>query len=545
MSRNSTYLYFLIGGFLLLLLLPMSNNLLNYFTPAKLEGAFTLKEKPTITSESWFNYEFQPKYEAWLEENIGFRPTLIRIYNQFNYSIFNNSNASSVFIGKEDVLYQEGYFNTYIGSNYVGKEKVMKSVRKTSYIQEKLKSKNVPFLFVMAPGKVSIYPEYLPSIRQKEVPDTTNGHMYAKYFEQNAVNFIDFNEIFLQLKDTVSYPLFPKGGIHWSGSAVAFAADTIFRKLGALANINFPEIVVSKGRSTDNDFVFTDNDLEKLMNLLFPTDAWTLHYPKLEFRNVSKKKPRILIVGDSFAQSFFGFGPYYNSLFSNQSRYWQQYEFGYWAQDTSENYYQIEKSNLVETVESFDMVMVISTEINMHDLGMGFIDELYASYLNPTNIDYADAKTIGYFDFEDSDNIAETRLTGDIQDSTHGSYAHYLTKKKTFSRTFQLPQEVFHLVDNQIELVISVDYWIDSISDAFENEVKLVAELNSMEPAANLKFDTWGLTTPEIQPKQWNTKTVTYKTLAPSDNFAMKVYVYNVGETPILIDNFKVQEAKF
>src|SRR5690606_16381177 len=98
--------------------------------------------------------------EGYINDEIGFKPWFVKIKNQIEYSLFDKVNASNVIVGKNDVLFQDFYISALLGHDFLGEETIKTKVSKLKYVQDELAKNNVQFLFVIAPGKASFYPEY-------------------------------------------------------------------------------------------------------------------------------------------------------------------------------------------------------------------------------------------------------------------------------------------------------------------------------------------------------------------------------------------------
>lgn len=371
----------LLAVFFLVIAFPAINKELKLVRVHELDGAFYPLPEPVLTLDSWFSGEFQKAYSPWLEENIGLRPFFIRVFNQFRYSIYREATAHGCMIGRERVLYHTGYYEAYIGSNSIGREKTREQVGKMKYIQDRLEEKGISFLYVMAPGKVSVYNEYLPAYLDDEACDTSNNKLVARECLEQGVHHIDFATYFKSMKDTIAYPLFPKGGVHWSGYGTSLAADSIFPYLEEISGKDLRDFSAHPGYEANGEYVWTDNDIEKSFNLLFPMQSWTLYNPDVRFEeDTSKVSDRILLVGDSFTQSLFFFYDYFNSLFTDESRLWTGYALSLWYDKQGETVfyeYEKDKSHIKEEVLQFNYVMILTTEINTHNFGFGFVDDLY------------------------------------------------------------------------------------------------------------------------------------------------------------------------
>lgn len=366
----------------LVLITPLLQKEFSFFNETPLKGAFTPITEPDLILENWFSGEYQLQYEKYFNDSIGFRSLFVRINNQLEYSLFDNVSAQGIVIGKEGVLYQEVYIQSYLGEDFIGDEKIISEVKKIDFVQKELLKRGKKMLYVIAPSKASIYPDNFPSVYDTLSKTTSNYDAYIKYFNQYDIEYFDVRTYFMQIKDKVQYPLFPKNGTHWSGYGVALVADSIYNRLSILFNKDLANIEILPGREDSINLEFTDNDIGKALNLYFEQPNWKMYYPKINFHSHGKSRINALIIGDSFAQSFFGFGHYFYYIFSQNSKYFNYYKTIFWPHIHDDNMRNIGSYNLSELVNENELIMVIFTEQNLNGNSFGFFDDLYVLFKN-------------------------------------------------------------------------------------------------------------------------------------------------------------------
>ena len=363
------------------LIIPDIQKRVKIVDEAKLDGVFTLAEKPVFSKENFFSGKFREQYQQYVEDHIGFRNTLIRIRNQFEFSLFKTPHACNVIVGKNNVLYQDFYVDAYFGKDLLSKGKVDEKVNKFIFLQNELAKKNITLVMLIAPGKVSFMPENLPSYIDVKNAKTNNYDLFAEEMTKQNANVVDIRKYFLKIKSTSKYPLFPKCGTHWSGYGLTLVADTLFKYIENKSGMDLVNFHLEQGNSTDENLRFTDDDIGKGMNLLWDIPSWEMYYPNVIFeKDETKKKPDILTIGDSFNQSFWGFYPYFSELFGSNSQFWYYNKIVSWPDSLVEKYIDTEKLDIVKETESRNIILIVTTEHNIVNFGFGYIDKLYSIY---------------------------------------------------------------------------------------------------------------------------------------------------------------------
>jgi len=342
----------------------------------KLEGSFELAQEPAFNKEAWFDGLYQENFNKYANDMLSGRDFLIRSYNQYRYNLFDVVNAHGTIKGKENVLFQDFYIEALKGLDIVDTSKVNKDVSEFKSLQVALKKLHKSLVLVIAPGKASFYPEYLPDSIKIDADCPTNYSLYTKALTSNNVHFIDLKQFLISKKSETKFPLFPRSGTHWSGYAVTLVMDTLSKYIESESGFDLIDFKSEKGIVTDRDMRFTDDDIGKALNLLVPIKNWPMYYPNVVFeKNASKKKPGILTIGDSFNQSFWGFYPYFSELFNEKSRYWYYNKVIGWPDSIQSKYIDVHNLDLYDEIKQRDIIMIVTTEQNLKTFGFEFVHE--------------------------------------------------------------------------------------------------------------------------------------------------------------------------
>ncbi len=369
----------LLPALLLLLLLPALQARLRLVRVRKLGGYVADQVPPPRPSFSWAGLRdnsYQTQLEAYLAANLGFRAELIRLRNQLAYSFFYTAHANHVLVGRDQVLFEERPIYAYLGADFVGDAVVQHHVRRFRAMQDTLARRGKLLVFVAVPSKASFMPENLPDYFRQQRPQRSNYQAYAAALRAAGVNFLDLSHAFHQWKDTASFPLFPRGGIHWSVYGASLAGDTLLHYLAH----HYPHGLraVRAGRAAvSTDPQSNDDDILRAMNLLWQPAAYPMAYPTFRVQPLApgQRRPNLLLIGDSF--SWLIMHPFISQVFdAKQSRFWfYNREVAWpakapegpdvWALDRKQQYL------------SRDIIVVMFTEYNMLNLDGGFSDNAY------------------------------------------------------------------------------------------------------------------------------------------------------------------------
>jgi hypothetical protein len=356
-----------------MLYLPFLQQQFKLVERVELNGAIVQTRPKKLTLKSWFDGTYQAEQEKHINENFGFRNHLIRLHNQFAFSVFKRAKANGVVVGKNNYLFELGYINAYYGNDFIGADKIAVKMRQLRYVQDTLSKLNKSIFFVIAAGKGSFYPENFPDrcLQKKKV---TNYQVYKKYLQSYQINHIDFNSYFIQHKKTSKFPLYPQYGINWSHYGMFLAADSIVKYIEIIRNIDMPnlyykDVTISQPKETDYD-------IARGMNILDTLKSFNMAYPNILFeKKENKTMPSMLVVADSFYWGMFSFG--ISHSFS-ESHFW------YYNQEVyPDSHIKPLKTNEIKfsaEIQKHDVFMIMATETNLVDAGWGFIEKLYQHF---------------------------------------------------------------------------------------------------------------------------------------------------------------------
>ncbi|MCX6272401.1 MAG: hypothetical protein NTU44_14540 [Bacteroidetes bacterium] len=386
---------------LVLLFLPLAENLTGIIPIRPLNGDFKTPAQPNFTKTGWFAGSFQDSSRQFLENTIGFRNVLVRCNNQLDFSLFNKAHAEGIVIGKDNNLFEKDYIRAYLGGDFIGELAVEKKLRRLKYLQELFKTKGKNLILVFEPGKASFSPEFIPdNFYDLYPPGRSNYQAFVEKARELNINYLDFNDWFKKMKPTAPYPLYPKTGVHWSAYGMILAADSLLHYLEKVRGIHLPDLVTDSFMIS-HQAMQTDNDAGKALNLLCGLSNPPLAYPAFHFR----KKP-----GDSRLSVLTVADSYYWNIFNTRLPLFCYRNEAFWYFNTlvyPDSYYgekKVESLDIKAEVEKQDVVFLMVTERFLYKFDWNFIDNLFDLYTPELEKDYPyqyEGKIRGFSDWFD------------------------------------------------------------------------------------------------------------------------------------------------
>ena len=297
------------------LFVPIIQERGSVFPVKPLKGVFEPTPKPELSFDNFKSSIYQVQIEKYVSENFGMREPVIRLYNQYVWSAYNKTYCHFIVPGKDGYLYYALAVNEHYGlelpKHYKSNEEAMKDVdtelRQMNKLRHVLKDYGIEFVAFIAPDKPEVYPEHLP----RRDADTTTIHIdeyFSHRMEETGFPFINMTNWFVSMRDTASFPLFPKTDSHWRYSAI-YGYDSLFRFINTLGGeAKFPTLHIGPPITYESDKLEGD---EETLNLVF-----RIHSDKTQYKSnitvepdSTHRKPKVLFIGDSFIFSMNDFMP--------------------------------------------------------------------------------------------------------------------------------------------------------------------------------------------------------------------------------------------
>lgn len=354
------------------------------FKTKPLQGFTPVVEKPMLSLGGFVSGSYQNDVEQYISDHFGFRELFIRVYNQFTYTCFRKNTNDNIVFGDNGELFLKMYIDEVTGKTFKGcynseeffKEEAQKNIEKTLVLIDSLKKHNTAFLFVEAPSKTWVFPEYLPQRYRDSIMPFCVQDYYTQLFEENNIPHIDFLSYFKSLKGKTEYPLFSRYGTHWSESTIPFVADSILRKIESLIGKELPHIICLD-TNLQAHYSTRDGELENLMNLMFPLKKPALPQPVIALSDTILRKPNLLVIADSY------FIQLHESCFLdafNHCEYWKYNDEVF----NKRTYLGQVSQNIMayKTIHEADLVMVINTAPYAYDYMFGFYETAMDAFLD-------------------------------------------------------------------------------------------------------------------------------------------------------------------
>jgi hypothetical protein len=255
----------LIGIFFLFLFAPPIKTMLTPRSKWSYQEKRLLAERPELKFKWESITEFPKQYETYYNDHFGFRQWLIQRYNRYMKRIFGGRYINpKVLSGADGWLFftVNGLMDSYLGQNRLTESELEIFRLNLENKTEWLARKGVRYLFVVAPDKQSIYPEYLPQDIQKHSGKTRFDQLIEHMQQRSSVDVLDLRPPLLQAKKRQQ--VYYRTDAHWNVDGVVVAYHDIMKRVREM----FPEALLPVVPSVEQRRVYAPKgDLANVIQL--------------------------------------------------------------------------------------------------------------------------------------------------------------------------------------------------------------------------------------------------------------------------------------
>lgn len=314
MNRNK----FLITVFILILALPSLDTVFNFAPVKELFEKRLPTEFPTLPKTIDEVKAFPQKFEAFFNDNYGFRKTLVSINSEIMDDIFNESPDARAIIGKDDWLFFDNHDSLLdaVGKATISDELINKAVKSFAKNWQKMRQNNIDYLVIIAADKSSIYPEFLPSYMTPKGPHRIDKFLTALKAQYPDFPIIDLRPLMLKAKEKEI--IYHKTDTHWNKRGAHYgylAAMNHFAqknknirpnlrykfedKAEEMLHGDIAQIMNSKTKNLNYDLE-PKFDKSYFFATQLPKAITKKYHKPLMFENNNQKLPRLFAYKDSF-----------------------------------------------------------------------------------------------------------------------------------------------------------------------------------------------------------------------------------------------------
>lgn len=183
--------------------------------------------------------ELRRQTDEWFDDHFGFRSTLVATYGRIQFGLFGGGSTRDVVVGRDGWLF---YAREHTIEGHCGLLPPFTAAELTGWQQkieqrrDWLAARAIPYVLVIAPDKVTIYPEMLPPAWQSTFGPTRTDQVLAWMAAHSTVEIIDLRPVLREAK--ARDRVYHRTDSHWNDIG-AFAG---YRRIAAWLHPKFPPL---------------------------------------------------------------------------------------------------------------------------------------------------------------------------------------------------------------------------------------------------------------------------------------------------------------
>ncbi len=292
--------YWFIVFFVLTLSVPLYGRFLD--AGIELKGVSKEMEPIRVSMKTVGDGTFQSYINSVWEIGFPGRKMLLRIRNQFLYSVLNVSPNTNVMIGKNKYLYEPSYIYNEIQAYAPSDEEYFYMLGdKLRKLKELLEVQGKELYVFITPSKAHFCREYIPNLIMKlDKEDLYSYTNYEKLLEELDKNKIVYYDSIRYLEDNpaeLESPLFYRSGIHWNQTWGETCAGNFLQLINENSQYDLGTVIVEE--SICDEPISPATDLYSSLNLIIPAgEKW--YASEMRVVNEGIDKPNVFLRGGSF-----------------------------------------------------------------------------------------------------------------------------------------------------------------------------------------------------------------------------------------------------
>ncbi len=212
------------------------------FGPAEAAANERLASPPKLLQKEGWNRDFLSDLAQYVADRFFLRQELITARSKAA-AVLGSSTVKDVILGKGGWLYYAPTLADYCGTSPLSEGQLADAAHNLALMREYCESIGAQFLFVSAPNKNSLYPDFMPGYREADLHDIQR---LFPLLEAEGVPYADLFAAFRAQPETLYFA----HDSHWNSRGAALAADVInasFGRSSAYFSASFGEEEVHRG----------------------------------------------------------------------------------------------------------------------------------------------------------------------------------------------------------------------------------------------------------------------------------------------------------
>jgi alginate O-acetyltransferase complex protein AlgJ len=241
----------IIGAFLYMIYAPLIMTDFSTQTVWSSTEKRRLAELPALDLKPGTLATFPSRFEAYFNDHFGYRNLFIRRYNRIMKKYFAKSPVPNVLIGRNNWLFftESNLIDDFVGADPFTQSELEIWRSNLEHKRNWLAKQGIRYLFVVAPNKQTIYPEYLPDYLQKDRGQSRLQQLVAYLNTHSDVSILDLSAALNEEKKR--HRIYHMTDTHWNNRGAYAAYRAIMERVEQL----FPEASLPQSKIIETKII--------------------------------------------------------------------------------------------------------------------------------------------------------------------------------------------------------------------------------------------------------------------------------------------------
>ena len=211
---------------------------------------------------------FPAVFTTWFQDHFAFRGRLVQWQAAFRLLALRVSPSPTVMRGKDGWLFyaDDGALDDYLNAAPLSDADLSRWTTTLQHTQDWLEARGIAYLFVVAPDKHAIYPEFLPDGLHRRPGPSRADQLVAHLRAHSTVPVLDLRPALLDAKRDAR--IYHRTDSHWNDLGAFVASQQILGRLHALTGGRLPALAPPSASAFDRrDARAPGKDLARMLGL--------------------------------------------------------------------------------------------------------------------------------------------------------------------------------------------------------------------------------------------------------------------------------------
>lgn len=189
-----------------------------------------LAPKPELVKDGRLNVGFPKDFDDYLNDNFVFKEHYVTALNFLSTTLLGEAVSDKAIFGKNDMLFYTDTLDDYQRTNQLSDSDLEKIASYMRDLEAQLAEKGCSMVFMIAPNKATIYPEYMPE-RYTQTSEKSNLERLYAYLAEYGVTAVDAKTLLSANKSQGL--LYYHHDSHWNNRG----AELIYNEIATLTEL--------------------------------------------------------------------------------------------------------------------------------------------------------------------------------------------------------------------------------------------------------------------------------------------------------------------